>query len=84
LQDIDVVTLFEPGNVFLKFHTTEGYLRVGSQPFTHIAIGSLSAAQQDIVLSEPLSDDGEALKTVPVLRYTRAVATLHIDIRSVH
>jgi hypothetical protein len=84
LQDIDVIALFEPRNVFLKFHTAEGYLRVGSQPFAHLATGSLSAAQQDIVLSEPLSDDGEALKTVPVLRYTKAVATLHIDIRPVH
>lgn len=84
LQDIDVVMLIEPGSVFLKFHTAEGYLRVGSQPFTHIAIESLSAAHHDIVLSEPLSDDGEPLKTVPVLRYTKAVATLHIDIRPVH
>jgi hypothetical protein len=85
LQDIDIITLIEPGNVFLKFRTAEGYLRVGSQPFTHIAIGSLSAAHQDIVLSEPLSDDdGEPLKTVPVLRYTKAVATLHVDIRSAH
>src|SRR5262245_59363479 len=57
LQDIDVITLIEPGNVFLKFHTAEGYLRVGSQPFAQIAIGSLSAAQREIVLSEALSDD---------------------------